>query len=153
MPGGAGGGLGGVRFTLGPAPVKFAPPLVELSPRSDGATLLRSPLPLEAGVRSVGEMLIRQASRDRPFLVERGRSLSYAQTLEEVRSIAQALLDFGLEKPLAILSGNSIDHALMALACMHIGVPVAPISPAYSLMSLEKLRAVVAELDPGAVWV
>jgi feruloyl-CoA synthase len=135
--------------------VKFAPPLVEVSQRGDGALLLRSPLPLAPGPRCVGEKLIEHASRtpDRPFLVERGRSLSYAEALYEVRSIAQALLDFGLSQPLAILSGNSIAHALTALACMHIGVPVAPISPAYSLLSIDKLRAIVGELAPGALWV
>src|SRR6185312_2030538 len=65
-------------------------------------------------------------------------------------------LDAGLgpTAPLAILSGNSIEHALLALAAMHVGVPVAPVSPAYSLASQDhaKLRALVAMLAPGAVW-
>jgi feruloyl-CoA synthase len=73
-----------------------------------------------------------------------------------VRRIGQALLDRGLgaAKPLVILSDNGIDHALLALGAMHVGVPVAPVSPAYSLMSKDfaKLRMIFELLQPGLVW-
>jgi feruloyl-CoA synthase len=82
--------------------------------------------------------------------------VTYREALAEVRARGQALLDAGLSatRPLAILSGNSIEHALLALGAMHVGVPVAPVSPAYSLASqdLAKLRMLIAALAPGAVW-
>jgi feruloyl-CoA synthase len=106
--------------------------------------------------------LVRWATEapDRTFLAERAgsgwRRVGYRDALAAVRGLAQTLLDRGLgpTRPLAILSGNSIDHALLALAAMHVGVPVAPLSPAYSLASQDhaKLRALVAILAPGAVW-
>ena len=73
-----------------------------------------------------------------------------------MRRIAQALLERGLnaEKPVAILSDNSIDHALLALGAMHVGIPVAPISPAYSLMSKDfgKLKSIFELVKPGLVY-
>ena len=60
--------------------------------------------------------------------------LSYAQALQGARSIGQALLDRGLsaERPVAILSENSLEHALLALGCIYAGIPYCPVSPAYS---------------------
>ena len=82
--------------------------------------------------------------------------VSYAQGLAQARSIAQALLDRGLsvERPVVILSENSIEHALMALGCMLAGVPFVPTSPAYSLIStdFEKLRHVLRTVTPGLVF-
>ena len=73
-----------------------------------------------------------------------------------MRRIAQALLERGLsaQKPVAILSDNSIDHALLALGAMHVGIPAAPISPAYSLMSKDfaKLKAIFELVQPGLVY-
>ncbi len=89
---------------------------------------------------------------DRPFLAQRDadgrwRKLSYAETLAQVRRIGAALLRRGLsaERPLVILSGNDIEHALLALGAMYVGIPYAPISPAYSLMSNDfgKLRTII----------
>jgi acyl-CoA synthetase (AMP-forming)/AMP-acid ligase II len=58
-------------------------------------------------------------------------------------------------RPLVILSDNSIDHAIFMLAAMHVGVPAAPVSPAYSLVSkdFDKLKSMIALLDPGAIYV
>jgi feruloyl-CoA synthase len=74
-----------------------------------------------------------------------------------VRGAGAWILSQGMraERPLAILSDNSIDHALLALGAMHVGVPVAAISPAYSLMSkdFDKLKSMIALLDPGAIYV
>lgn len=72
------------------------------------------------------------------------RRVSYAQMLDSVRAIAQSLLGYGLsaEKPLALLSGNDIEHLQMALGAMYAGIPYCPVSPAYSLLSQDfaKLR-------------
>ncbi len=73
-----------------------------------------------------------------------------------MKRIGAALLRRGLsaERPIAILSGNDIEHALLALAAMHVGIPYAPISAAYSLMSSDfgKLRMIMELLTPGLVF-
>ncbi|MDH5579420.1 MAG: feruloyl-CoA synthase [Betaproteobacteria bacterium] len=130
--------------------------------RNDGTQVLRSPQDLRPYERCTGEWLVKWARQapERTFLAERKadawRRLSYAQALDGARRIGQALLERGLgpETPLAILSDNSVDHGLLALGAMHAGVPVAPISPAYSLMSKDfaKLKAIFALLEPGLVW-
>jgi feruloyl-CoA synthase len=142
--------------------LRFAPPRVEIERRRDGAMILRSPLKLGGHARAVGEWLERWAREtpERTFLAERSegawRKLSYREALALARRIAQGLLERGLgaSQPLVILSDNSIDHALLALGAMHVGVPVAPVSPAYSLMSKDfaKLKAIFELLKPGAVW-
>jgi feruloyl-CoA synthase len=77
--------------------------------------------------------------------------------MEAARSLGEALLGLGVDRtrPLALLSGNSVDHALLTLGAMHAGIPASAVSPAYSLASedLGKLRAVLAQLGPGAVYV
>jgi len=84
-------------------------------------------------------------------------SITYAETWEKMRSLALAFLNRGVsvERPIAVLSGNSIDHALVALAAMYIGVPYAPVSPAYSLVSKDfaKLKHVLGLLTPGLIYV
>ncbi|MCO8166998.1 feruloyl-CoA synthase [Pseudomonas sp. 21LCFQ02] len=83
--------------------------------------------------------------------------VSYAQMLADVRAIAQSLLGYGLsaERPLALLSGNDIEHLKIALGAMYAGVPYCPVSPAYSLLSQDfaKLRHVCEVLQPGLVFV
>ncbi len=102
-----------------------------------------------------------KAAPDRVFLGQRDtdgnwRTLTYAQVLSHVKRIGAALLRRGLsaDKPIAIISGNDIEHALLALAAMTVGIPYAPISPAYSLLSTDfgKLRAIVDLLTPGLVF-
>jgi feruloyl-CoA synthase len=102
-----------------------------------------------------------KAAPDRIFLAQRNadgawRTLSYAQVLHQVKRIGAALLRRGLsaDRPIAIISGNDIEHALLALAGMLVGIPYAPISPAYSLMSSDfgKLRAILELLTPGMVF-
>ena len=77
--------------------------------------------------------------------------------MQQVRSAAAWILAQGLsaERPLVILSDNSVEHALFALAAQHVGVPSAAISPAYSLMSkdFDKLKSMVELLGPGAIYV
>ncbi len=95
------------------------------------------------------------------FLAQRGaddawRKLTYAQVLDTVKRIGASLLRRGLspERPIVILSGNGIEHALLALAATYVGIPFAPISPAYSLMSSDfgKLRMIIDLLTPGLVF-
>ncbi|MEW6688605.1 MAG: feruloyl-CoA synthase [Pseudomonadota bacterium] len=131
--------------------------------RGDGSILLRSPHALGAYPARLTERLAQWAREapDHPFVAQRDasggwRSLSYVETFARVRAIAQALLERGLsaERPVAILSENDIEHALLALACMHVGVPCAPVSPAYSLVSKDfaKLRHVIGLATPGLVF-
>ena len=103
---------------------------------------------------------------DRTFIARRERladgstgdwqRVSYAEALPKARSIAQGLLDRGLnaERPVAILSENGIEHALLALGCLYAGVPYCPVSPPYSIVSqdFDKLRHVFDTLTPGLVF-
>lgn len=84
------------------------------------------------------------------------RHISYTQALAGARSIGQALLNRGLnaDRPVAILSENDLEHALLALGCLYAGVPYCSVSPAYSTISTdyEKLRHVLTTLTPGLVF-
>lgn len=147
-----------------PRDLIFAPARVTLTERADGSRILECPEPLGPYPDKLGELLHKWAEHDpsRVFLAEREgdgdgwRALDYVTTLAQVESIAQSLLDHGLseERPLLILSGNSIDTALLQLAAMHVGVPVALVSPAYSLLSkdYDKVRYLHAQLEPGMVY-
>ena len=142
--------------------MRLAPAKVELEKRPDGSMLLRSPQKLGSYARCVTEWLVKwsDSAPDHVFLAERKaegwRKMSYRETYGAVRRIGQALLDRNLsaERPVAILSDNSIDHALLALGAMHVGVPVAPVSPAYSLMSKDfgKLKTIFELVKPGLVF-
>ena len=148
--------------------MRFAPAAVDVCTRADGSILARSPVPLAEPPRNLSLLLQHWAARtpERPFLAERAdrdtpnargwRVVTWAAALAMVERLGQGLLDRGLsaERPLVILSDNGVDHALLALAAMHVGVPVAPLSPAYALQSRDfaKLRAIVALLTPGLVF-
>jgi feruloyl-CoA synthase len=131
--------------------------------RGDGTMVVRSPHPLGPYPRCLTDRLVHWAgvAPERRFIAQRDelgawRALTYAQTLARVRAIAQTLLDRKLsaERPLAILSDNDIEHALLALAAMHVGVPYVPVSSAYSLVSSDhaKLRHVMSLVTPGLVF-
>src|ERR1700748_2214388 len=124
--------------------VKLAPAEVLVQHKPDGVIHLRSPHPLGPYPGKLTERLEHwaKAAPDRVFLAQRApdgswRTRSYAQMLAQVRAIAQSLLQRPLsaDRPIAILSGNDIEHALMGLAAMMAGVPYSPISVPYSLMS------------------
>ena len=142
--------------------LRFAPARVEVEAREGRSRILRSPIPLAPFPRAVGEWLVHWArtSPDRVFLAERAgeawRKVTYSGALDAVRSIGEALLARGLsaDRPVAILSDNSVDHALLALGAMHAGIPVSPISPAYSLMSKDhaRLKGIFELLQPGLVY-
>jgi feruloyl-CoA synthase len=143
--------------------VKLGPADVVVERRRDGAILMRSPHPLPPYPKNLTERLVHWAETapDRIFLAQRDaagkwRTLSYVQTLECVRAIAAALLqrDLSPDRPIAILSGNDIEHALIGLAAMHVGIPYAPISVPYSLLSQDfnKLKTIIDILTPGLVF-
>ncbi len=142
--------------------VNFAPVAVDRTDQPDGSILLRSRAKLPGFDPSLAA-LFRRAADKAPaqlYLAERAgdgwRKLTYEEARRIVDSVASALLERGLsaERPVVILSGNAIDHALLTLACQHAGVPVAPISVAYSLQSsdLAKIKYITELLNPGLVY-
>ena len=143
--------------------LRFLGQRAELERRDDGAMILRSPVPLGTYPATLGEVLTRQATTngDRIFLAERQgdgwQTLTFSQSRTRAVAVAQHLLAAGLgpDRPLMILSGNSTGHALMTLGAIMAGVPVVPVSPAYSLMSADhaKLRHIAELTRPGLVWV
>jgi feruloyl-CoA synthase len=144
-------------------PVRLAPAEVLLERRDGGAIHLRSPHKLGPYPDKITDRLVHWANvaPDRAFLAQRRptgewRKLTYLDTLVQVQAIAQYLLNRKLsaERPIAILSGNDIEHALLALGAMYAGVPYAPISVPYSLMSSDfgKLKSIIEILTPGLVY-
>ena len=136
---------------------------VQIERRANGSVLLRSPHALGAYPGKITERLVHWAREapDRAFIAQREaggawRTLSYVEAFAQACAIGQALLDRGLsaERPVAILSDNDIEHALLALACMHVGIAYVPVSPAYSLISTDfgKLRQAFRLLTPGLVF-
>ncbi|MBV9771412.1 MAG: feruloyl-CoA synthase [Bryobacterales bacterium] len=144
--------------------VRFPSADVECSTRPDGSLVVRPLCPLGPYPDKLTERLDSWAAQtpDRVFLAERDRNgewrtATYAQMRASARSIAQALLarPLSVERPIAILSGNDIEHAALGLGAMYAGIPFAPISPAYSLVSSDfgKLRLIFDILTPGLVFV
>ena len=141
----------------------FGPPDVAVERRPDGAMLVRSPHPLGHYPPAMTDWLDHWAkvAPDRVFLAERAgtawRKVTYAAARNAARSIAQGLIDRGLDvqRPVAILSGNSVDHALVGLGAMIAGVPYAPVSPPYSLVAKDfaKLKTIIGILTPGLIFV
>lgn len=145
------------------APPLFAPARVERAALPGGGWLLRSRDPLAPHAPRITDSLWRWAAAapDRPFLRERGpdgawRGVTYGEAAEAVRRIAAAMLARGLGpgRPVAVLSGNSVRHALVALAAQAIGVPCTAVSVPYSLQSadLGKLRHILRRLRPALVF-
>ncbi len=150
----------------GSAPLRrtrFGPIGVDVSRSLGDVTYLRSPYPLGVYPRTLTERLLHWARLvpDRTCIAGRDRAghwrvLDYAASLRHVRSIGQALLDRKLSenRPVVILSENDVEHGLLALAAMHVGVLFAPVSPAYSLVSSDfsRLRHILSLLKPGLVF-
>jgi feruloyl-CoA synthase len=153
--------------TRGAAPLAgplFAEPDIEVERRDDGSYVLRSRTPLRSAARNLGSMLVRWAHERPmgPFLAERSRDggwrqVTFGEAWTMSRAIGQALLDrsLGPSLPVMALSGNSIDHALVMLACYVTGIPFVPVSTAYSLVSTDfaKLRHIAAVVRPAVVYV
>ena len=133
--------------------------------RDDGVVVMRSNVPLGEHAPHLPSFLDHWAKTDptRLWLAQRAgperqwRKTTYGEAKRIVDGLTQALLDLGLgpERPVAILGGNSIEHALMTFAAMQARAPAAPISPAYSLMSEDhvKLKTIFAHIKPGLVFV
>lgn len=143
--------------------VELWAPVLEWETRQDGTVLIWRKDPLKPYPAKLNERLVHWASvaPDRPWMAERRedggwRKISYGEALDRIRRIGQSLLDFGLslESPLAILSDNSIEHALMALAAQHVGIPSAALSPAYCTLStnFDKLKDIARQITPGLVF-
>jgi feruloyl-CoA synthase len=124
---------------------------------------MRSVEPLASYDDRIGDWLDRWAQEvpDRDFIVEQAakgeRRICYGEAREAALALAENLLNYGLgpDRPLAILAANGIDHALIMLAALYVGIPVAPIAPAYALQSADfaKLSHSFRLLTPGMVVV
>jgi len=134
-----------------------------------GSVYLRAEQPLQTYAQRITDRLLHwaQVAPQRTWMAQRERladgsagawrTINYAQALAAARSVAQYLLDLRLsaERPVAILSENDLEHALLALGCLYAGVPYTPVSPPYSLIStdFQKLRHVLNTVTPGLVFV
>jgi feruloyl-CoA synthase len=131
--------------------------------KSGANTLLRCENELQAYGERLTDRLIHWAKTapDRTWMARRGAdgqwiNISYQEAWDKAQRIGQSLLDMGLsvDRPVAILSENSLEHALIAIAAMTVGVPYCSVSPAYSLLSqdFEKLRHIFETITPGFVY-
>jgi feruloyl-CoA synthase len=137
---------------------------IDVERREDGTVVLKSRIPLQTYETHIPASLAKWAKEapERIWLAQRGgpnrewRKLSYGEAKRTVDALTQGLLNLALDgRPVAILSGNSIEHALMTQAAMQARVPAAPVSPAYSLMSHDhvKLKYLFDLIKPGVVMV
>ncbi len=144
-------------------PLKQKPPKITVKRAHDGTFYISSDYPLPEMKRSVPHILEERAELhpDRNFIAERDASgewryMTYGEANAKADAVASALLARGLDQsaPLMVLSSNSIAHAVMALGAMKAGVPVAPVSVPYSLMSSDfsKLKHVVALTKPKMIF-
>jgi feruloyl-CoA synthase len=144
--------------------ISFGDPAVSIERTVDGTIYLRPKTPLGDYPARLTDRLHHwaQATPNTTFMAERvaggdWRKLTYAELLDAARHIGSALLSRGLsaERPVLILSGNSIDHALVAFGALYAGIPFCPVSSAYSLISKDfgKLSYVMKLLTPGLVFV
>ena len=154
----------GVRYR----PMRFGVTRGQLRDGAGGVQYLRAEQALEPFAQRMTDRLVHwaEATPDRTFMARRARNadgstgewirITYRAALQQARSIGQALLDRGLsvERPVAILCENSLEHALLALGCIYAGVPFSPVSAAYSTVSkdYDKQRHVLQTLTPGLVF-
>jgi feruloyl-CoA synthase len=144
------------------APDLFATPRVVAEERAGGTLILRSAEPLGPYPPSMAHAFRAgaEAHPERVLATEPApagrRTLRWGEARERADAIAQAMLDRGLgpERPLMVLSGNSLDHLVLTLAAYTAGVPVLPISTAYSLLSADhaRIRAIAGRCTPGMVF-
>lgn len=141
----------------------FWDPSFDIVTREDGTILMQQPEALPDHMPVLADYLDKWAREtpDAPWLAQREnggawRKISCGQAKDMAQRIGASLLDMGLgpDRPLLILSGNSIEHALLGAACFYVGIPYTPISVAYSLVSKDhaKLKDIAALLKPGAVY-
>lgn len=131
--------------------------------RADGSIIMRQSADLAPYLPTLADYLDKwaDATPDQTWMARRDnsgdwRKISYGAARMQALAIGGALLQLGLgpDRPLLILSGNSLEHALLGAACFQVGIPYAPVSPAYSLVSKDhgKLRDIAASLKPGAIY-
>ena len=142
---------------------KFGPTSTTKAIRKDGSILFKLNQSLEEFPEKINEKLIYWAEKtpNKTFIARRNHvneweEFSYLETLEKVKSIAQYLLNlnFSKDETIVILSENSIEHAFLALAALHIGITYTPISPPYSLISNDfgKLKHCLELMTPKLVF-
>lgn len=145
-------------------PVPFLARDVDLNRRADGTLIVSTRTVLAPAPKSVPAMFreVAKANSDKPWIAqrrgaERGwEKLSYGEGLERIDALTQALLDLDLPgRTIMALSGNSLELATLKLAAMQAMMPIAPITPAYSLLSEDhaKLKEMARLLKPGLVFV
>ncbi|HEX9397723.1 MAG TPA: feruloyl-CoA synthase [Burkholderiales bacterium] len=142
--------------------VRLGPTEAVAERRTDGTLVLRSPHALGTYPGKITERLDfwAQQAPERVLFAQRAgaqwRTLTYGDAVRTGKRVAQALLDRKLsaERPVAVLSGNDIEHALVHIGALYAGIPYAPVSPAYSLLSQDhsKLKYVIDLLTPGLVF-
>ena len=149
-------------------PLKFGVTRVALRDGAPGTHYLRAEQDLQAYPERLSDRLQHwaQVKPTQTFMARRAKQpdgqlgdwqhITYAQAWQSARAIAQGLIDRGLsaERPVAILSENSLEHALLALGCLVAGVPYTPVSPPYSLVSVDydKLKHVLRTVTPALVF-
>jgi feruloyl-CoA synthase len=132
--------------------------------REDGTLLLQSGVPFEASHETWPQTLSRQARRqpDATWLAQRRgpdrawQHLDYGHGKAQVDAVSQVLIALRQKgRSVMVLSGNSLEHAVLSLAAMQAGMPYAPITPAYSLLTptLETLQGMVDQLNPAVLFV
>ncbi len=143
---------------------QFWNPSFEYENRDDGTVIMRQKGNLPEHLPRLADYLDKwaEATPDQTWIARRGKNgewdrVSYSDAREKAKHIGSALLSMGLgaDRPLLIMSGNSLEHALLGAACFYTGIPYAPVSPAYSLVSKDhaKLKDIAANLQPGALFV
>ena len=141
----------------------FWSPRFNIETRDDGTIVMEQAEPLPDHLPTLADYLDKwaDATPDQAWLARREgggdwRKITYGAARETARRLGAGLLAMGLgpERPLLILSGNSLEHGLLGAACFYVGIPYAPVSPAYSLVSKDhaKLKGIAALLRPGAVY-
>jgi feruloyl-CoA synthase len=144
-------------------PQWLAPPRALREPLPGGGFVLRSPEPLGLPARCIGEWLETWAERtpDARAFAERSpdggwSALSWREARERAGRIGQALLDLRLTPgaPVVVLSDNSLEHLLLALGAMHVGIPVCTVSSAYCRLTKDfsKVHGILRSLGPGLVY-
>ncbi|MBZ0140386.1 MAG: feruloyl-CoA synthase [Pseudorhodoplanes sp.] len=144
-------------------PVRLGKPDLDVERRADGTIVIRPRPQLGDYPPRLTDRLHHWAERtpDKTLFAARAtggawRTISYAQALDTARRVGEALLARGLSaaRPVVILSGNDLEHAMIGLGCLYAGIAYAPVSPAYSLVSADfgKLRQIFTLLTPGLVF-
>lgn len=144
-------------------PSDFWSPEFEYDRRDDGSVVMWQKGELPEHLPTLADYLDKwaDATPDQTWIARRvdggdWRRISYSKARTQARAIGGALLAMGLgpNRPLLIMSENSLEHALLGAACFYAGIPYAPVSPAYSLVSKDhaKLKGIVETLQPGALY-